>query len=103
LPVTGGPLDPLLAAGVADRLDTTLRHARQLVTALNASIGRDITDLAAKQAANNRLDQLLHPLRQLAKSWAGAAMLRERDSDDLWLALATSVAETGTWAETLKK
>ncbi|HEY1410633.1 MAG TPA: DNA methyltransferase [Rhodopila sp.] len=101
LPVTGGPLDPLLAAGVADRLDTTLRHARQLVTALNASIGRDITDLAAKQAANNRLDQLLHPLRQLAKSWAGAAMLRERDSDDLWLALATRVAQTGLWPRTL--
>ncbi|HEX3574900.1 MAG TPA: DNA methyltransferase, partial [Rhodopila sp.] len=101
LPVTGGPLDPLLAAGVTDRLNTTLEQARRLVTALNASIGRDLTDLATKQAANDRLDQLLHPLRQLAKSWAGAAMLRERDSDDLWLALATHVAHTGSWPETL--
>jgi hypothetical protein len=97
LPVTGGPLDPLLARGVADRLDASVREARRLVTTLNASIGRDLTDLETKQAAKDRLDGLLHPLRQLARAWAGAAMLRERDSDDLWLALAGQVAKTGSW------
>ena len=34
---------------------------------------------------------MLHPLRQLARAWAGAAMLRERDSDDVWLALAAGL------------
>ena len=98
LPVTGGPLDPLLARGVADRLDTSLHQARRLVATLNASIGRDITDLMTKQTAKDRLDRLLHPLRQLARAWAGAAMLRERDGDDVWLALASAVAETGSLA-----
>ena len=54
-----------------------------------------------KQAAKDRLDRLLHPLRQLARAWAGAAMLRERDGDDVWLALAGGVAENGVWPETL--
>ena len=101
LPVTGGPLDPLLARGIADRLENRLRHARLLVTQLNASIGRDINDLITKQHAKDQLDQLLHPLRQLARAWAGAAMLRDRDSDDLWLALATLVASTGAWPDAL--
>ena len=41
--------------------------------ALNASIGRDVDDLDAKRATKNRLDQLLHPLRQLAAGlgWGG--------------------------------
>ena len=103
LPVTGGPLDPLLARGVADRLNTSLHKARLLVTQLNASIGRDIEDLTTKQRAKNHLDHLLRPLRKLAQAWAGAAMLRERDSDDLWLGLATHLADTGTWPDALTK
>ena len=78
-----------------------MQEARRLVVTLNASIGRDITDLTTKQAAKDRLDRVLHPLRQLARAWAGAAMLRERDGDDVWLALAGGVAETGIWPETL--
>jgi hypothetical protein len=101
LPVTGGPLDPLLARGVAERLRNTLGLARSLTTELNASIGRDMADLATKQAAKDRLDQVLYPLRQLACAWAGAAMLRDRDGDDVWLAMAAHVANTGMWPEVL--
>jgi N-6 DNA Methylase len=101
LPVTGGALDPLLAGSVTDRLETSLQQARRLVVTLNASIDRDITDLTTKQAAKDRLDRVLHPLRQLARAWAGAAMLRERDGDDVWLTLASGVAEIGLWPETL--
>ena len=101
LPVTGGPLDPLLARGVADRLNAALDQSRGLIAALDASIGRDAGDLAAKQVVKQRLDAFLHPLRQLAKAWAGAAMLRERDSDDLFLSLAHHVADTGGWPATL--
>ena len=102
LPVTGGPLDPLLARGVAERLDAILDEARGLVSALNASIGRDVDDLNAKQATKARLDALLHPLRQLARAWAGAAMMRGRDADDVWLGLATLVA-SGTWPDRLTR
>ncbi len=101
LPVTGGVLDPLLALGIGERLNAGLGLARSLVTALDASIGRDVADLAAKQAVKNRLDAVLHPLRHLARAWAGAAMLRARDCDDAWLGLARHVAGTGTWPETL--
>ena len=101
LPVTGGALDPLLARDVADRLEASLHCAGKLVRELNLSIGRDMADLAIKQAAKDRLDALLHPLRMLAGTWSGAAMLRGRDSDDIWLGLARHVADTGSWPATL--
>jgi hypothetical protein len=101
LPVTGDPLDPLLARGVADRLADSLAKARRLVTDLGASIGRDVADLESKQVAKDRLDRLLYPLRQLAHAWAGAAMLRDRDADDIWLCLAVRVAESGAWPNAL--
>ncbi|HEY0185694.1 MAG TPA: hypothetical protein VGC09_23065 [Rhodopila sp.] len=97
LPVTGGALDPLLAHGIADRLAGRLEQARGLVAELNASIGRDISDLASKQSSKTRLDAMLRPLRQLACAWAGAAMLRDRDADDVWLGLAVVVAGSGVW------
>ena len=103
LPVTGGALDSLLAQGVSERLATSLGLARKLVTALNASIGRDVDDLSSKQAAKDRLDRVLYPLRQLARAWAGAAMAGEREADDIWLGLAVHVAETGAWPKTLTK
>ncbi len=101
LPVTGGPLDPLLAQGVSARLQASLYLARRLVAEMNATIGRDIADLMFKAAAKRRLDTVLHPLRQLARAWSGAAMLRDRDADDEWLALAAHVAETGAWPAAL--
>jgi hypothetical protein len=97
LPVTGGPLDPLLAQGVSERLNAGLLQSRRLVAELNSSIGRDIADLALKSVAKTRLDSVLLPLRQLACAWVGAAMLRDRDGDDIWLVLARHVADTATW------
>nr|WP_294504539.1 DNA methyltransferase [uncultured Rhodopila sp.] len=97
LPVTGGPLDPLLARGVSARLEASLTVVRVLVAEMDATIGRDIADLTAKTATKARLDAVLHPLRQLARGWSGAAMLRARDADDEWLALAAHVADTGAW------
>ncbi|HEY4174656.1 MAG TPA: hypothetical protein VGM42_16620 [Rhodopila sp.] len=99
LPVTGGVLDPLLASGVSDRLAGGLQRARRLVATLNASIGRDIDDLASKQAAKQHLGQVLDPLQRLARAWAGAAMRRDRDADDVWLGLAAHVADTGAWPD----
>jgi hypothetical protein len=101
LPVTGHLLDPLLAQGVADRLIASLDLARTLLKTLSASIGRDLADLESKQSIKAHLDLVLHPLQQLAHAWTGAAALRDRDADDLWLGLATHVAETGTWPDTL--
>ncbi len=103
LPVSDGPLDPLLARDVAGRLNGILNDARRIVTRLNASIGRDLHDLDMKRRAKVELDHLLAPLRNLARAWSGAAMLRQRDCDDLWLGLANHVADTGDWPARLTK
>ncbi len=91
LPVTGGPLDPLLARDVTDCLRQRMTAARSLVSGLDASIGRDLADLADKEAAKQRLDAMLDPLRRLARAWTEAAMTGARDGDDRWIALARDV------------
>jgi N-6 DNA Methylase len=100
LPVTGGPLDPLLARDVTACLHERMAAARTLVSELDASIGRDLADLADKEAAKQRLDALLDPLRHLAHAWTEAAMTGARDGDDCWIALAREVlasANTSSW------
>ena len=101
LPVGGGPLDPLLARGVADRLAAARAVALHEVRVLEGSVGRDIADLLHKTAAKQRLDRVLRPLRHLARAWSGAVMLQGRQSDDEWLALAVAVAEHGVWPDRL--
>ncbi|HYZ23994.1 MAG TPA: hypothetical protein VE690_17740 [Rhodopila sp.] len=103
LPVTGSPLDPLLAAGVEARLRAAMDRAAQLVQALDSSIGRDLAELSHKQGLKERLDAELHPLRQLARAWAGSAMNGARDADDIWLGLARQVADTGAWPAKLTR
>ena len=101
LPVGGQMLDPLLARGVTGRLSASVRDALTEVDALNASIGRDISDLLVKDAAKARLDAALDPMRQLAVAWSGAVALGERDCDDEWQALAGSVAASGRWPDVI--
>jgi hypothetical protein len=103
LPVGGGPLDPLLARDVTARLAAALQAALAEVQALQATVGRDAADLAFKQGAKARLDAALHPLRQLARAWSGAAMLGSRGADDEFLALAQLVAANGTWPGSLTR
>ena len=97
LPVGRKPLDPLLARGVAARLEVMVRDALAEVAALNAGIGRDVADLDVKAQAKERLDAALAPMRQLARAWSGAAAIGGRDCDDEWQTLARAVAATGGW------
>ncbi|MDR3538151.1 MAG: hypothetical protein P4L71_16780 [Acetobacteraceae bacterium] len=97
LPVGRLPLDPLLAGDVAMRLRAAHDAAVTEIRALDATVGRDIADLALKQAAAQRLSAALTPLDRLAQAWAGAVMLAARDSDDAWLGLAQTVADTGAF------
>ena len=99
LPVGGGELDPLLAHGVAARLDAVREAALRAVDALEATVGRDTADVVLKQRAKARLDATLAPLRDLARAWAGAVMLANREADDEWQALARTVAEQGVWPD----
>ncbi len=101
LPVGLAPLDPLLAHDVSARLSEALQAALHQVHALQATVGANAADLALKASAKQRLDLALQPLRLLARAWSGAVMLATQGVDDEWLALARSVAGTGTWPEVL--
>ncbi|HET7881897.1 MAG TPA: hypothetical protein VFL55_13515 [Acetobacteraceae bacterium] len=101
LPVSGAPLDALLAHDVDARLRAAADNALLAVHALEASVGADAADLAVKSAAKQRLDDALSALLRLARAWSGAVMLATREMDDEWLALAHHVAHSGAWPETL--
>ena len=103
LPVGSGPLDPLLARGVKERLESVRDAALTEVQALEASIGKDVADLVAKSAAKARLDIALRPLLALGRAWAGGAALGTREADDEWLALARAIADTGTLPPSLTR
>jgi hypothetical protein len=103
LPVGRGPLDPLLAGDVAMRLTASRDAALAEIGALDATVGRDIADLALKQEAAHRLAEALSPLNRLAQAWSGAVMLAARDSDDAWIGLAQAVARTGTFPAKLTR
>ena len=103
LPVGGGELDPLLARGVADRLTQAMARAMADARLLEASIGTSLADVLAKQAAKDRMDRVLRPLRLLARAWSGAAAGQARAANDAWLALAWAVAATGAWPDALDR
>ena len=100
LPVGGGALDPLLSRGLVDRLTSMHATVIEQVRQIGATLGRDLADLALKAAARDRLDSARAPLMNLARAWAGAAMLATREGDDEWQAIARVVAETGLWPDT---
>ena len=99
LPVGGGGLDPLLARGVTEQLRAAVAWAMAEVRALEASIGTSLADVVAKQAAKDRLDRCLLPLRALGQAWSGAVRTSAREGNDAWLALARAVADTGALPE----
>ena len=103
LPVTRGPLDPLLAEVVTKRLAEVRAAAMAEVAILEASIGQDAADLRRKTAVNEQFDALLAPWRRLARAWAGAVMLGTREADDEWLGLAQQIARDGGWPERLSR
>lgn len=103
LPVGGAELDPLLARGVTDQLGRLIGKVMTEVRQLESSIGTSIADVLAKQAAKGRLDELLLPLRALARAWSGAVRTNMREANDAWAALARSVADTGALPTSLDR
>jgi hypothetical protein len=95
MPIGGNELDPLLARCVTRQLSHLIDAVMTEVRRLEASIGTSIADVMAKQAAKDRLDELLSPVRSLARAWSGAVRTNSREANDAWVALARSVADTG--------
>lgn len=82
-PGSGGPISELLAKGLADRLRATLADALAHVRDLEATVGKDISDLTAKRAAKERLEAALAPYRLVAAAWSGGVKLGLPEADDV--------------------
>ena len=93
-PGSGQPIGGLFAEGLTESLKATLRGALLHVRDLDASVGKDVSDLEAKRRAKERLDAALVPFRLLAAAWSGGVMLGKDACDDLaYETLLRAVAE----------
>lgn len=81
-PYATTPMDQALAAGVRARLRERLAVALQKVQALDATVGTDADDIAAKQRAKAELDEALRPFVELCTAWAGGVMLGPKKVDE---------------------
>jgi hypothetical protein len=96
-PGSGRPIGGLFAEGLTESLKATLQSALVQIRDLDASVGKDVSDLEAKRRAKERLDADLDPFRLLASAWSGGVMLgREACDDPAYEALLRAVAEKGT-------
>lgn len=69
------PIEGLWRQGLFANLTTKLGEALTLVRRLEASVGVDVQDIAAKQQLKRELDARLLPFRILAAAWSGGVML----------------------------
>jgi len=81
-PGSGKPLDPLFSRELSAKLEQVLAEALAQVRDLEASIGKDVADIAAKAVAKQKLDAALAPLKVVAAAWSGGVMLGEQGCDD---------------------
>jgi hypothetical protein len=82
------PLEGLYSQGLTECFTDLLKKALSHIRDLEASVGIDTADLAAKAAAKERLDHSLAPFRIVAAAWTGGVMLGKEGCDDLaykWL------------------
>ncbi len=95
-PGSGQAIGGLFAEGLTESLKATLQGALLHVRDLDASVGKDVSDLEAKRHAKERLDAALAPFRLLAAAWSGGVMLGKDACDDLaYETLLRAVAEKG--------
>jgi hypothetical protein len=95
-PGSGQAIGGLFAEGLTESLKATLHGALLHVRDLDASVGKDVSDLEAKRRAKERLDAALAPFRLLAAAWSGGVMLGKEACDDLaYETLLRAVAEKG--------
>jgi hypothetical protein len=103
-PGSSEQLDGLFVQGLTARLTTTLNEALVHVHKLEASVGKDMSDIEQKRAAKAQLDAALKPLQLLAAAWSGGVMLGSEECDDTaYEALLGAVAEHGDVQETITR
>ncbi len=81
-----------------DAISDALKHVRDL----EATIGVNISEIQAKEAAKARLDRALTPFKIVAAAWAGGVMLGKNKCDDIaYSGLVQTVGTTGDLPEDL--
>ncbi len=99
-PGSGKPMDDdLLSQGLRAQLQRTLSGALAHVADLEATIGKDIADLAHKAIAKADLDRGLRPFRTLAAAWSGGVMLGGESDDLAYLRLVQALGAGGVGAD----
>ncbi|MBD2358144.1 N-6 DNA methylase [Tolypothrix sp. FACHB-123] len=82
------PIDGLFVQGIRQQFTQQMAEALKHIRDLEATVGADISEIEAKQAAKQRLDIALAPFKIAAAAWTGGVMLGGEDCDDVaysWL------------------
>lgn len=102
------PVGDLFRQNLDLKLAARLTDALSLVKELEASVGVDVTDIAAKEAIKAELDARLLPFRVLAAAWSGGVMLGTDQpdgaphcDDDAYAELLKHVGLTGELPATI--
>lgn len=96
------PVNDLFRQNIDVKLAARLGEALALVRELEASVGVNVGDIAAKEGLKRELDERLLPFRILAAAWSGGVMLgtdqpdhAPRCDDDAYADLLKHVGSTG--------
>lgn len=86
----------LIWQGVNQQFRDAISDALKHVQDLEATIGVNISEIQAKEAAKAKLDRALAPFKIVAAAWAGGVMLGKDKCDDLaYSRLVQTVGKTG--------
>ncbi len=96
-PYATTPIDLALAQGVKAQLRDRLGVALQRVRDLDATVGTDEADIAAKHNAKRDLDAALQPFIDLCVAWSGGIMLGPEHVDEDGYREAMQLVATGAW------
>jgi hypothetical protein len=96
-PYATTPIDVALAQGVKAQLRDRLGVALQRVRDLDATVGTDEADIAAKHNAKRDLDAALQPFIDLCVAWSGGIMLGREHVDEDGYREAMQLVATGAW------
>ncbi|WP_458368098.1 hypothetical protein [Limnoraphis robusta] len=97
-PGTQQEIDPLLFRGIRERFTEAMALALTHVKSLEATVGFNLSELKAKEAAKDKLDRALAPFKIIAAAWSGGVMLGNCD-DIAYANLVKFFAENGELPE----
>jgi hypothetical protein len=96
-PYANTPIDQQLAQDVRARLQEHLGVALTKVRELDATVGIDPNDIAAKQQTKRELDAALKPFMDVCVAWSGGVMLGADKVDEAGYRAALELVARNEW------